>query len=165
MMRKVALCFIFAAAPFLARSARAAQETFQFDSSSYTLKTGTSGGGCVVTNHGSGGIDVDCHDNSGNQAVGNTIKGCVSIANIGSCGTGGATPDATTATKCGNTNYMSGTGSSSGNCTQAYDANGNSTGSHCEDSTGNAATVDCTRNGGQGACDSTSGSGSCTILP
>jgi hypothetical protein len=147
--------------------AHAAVGTFQSGSDLYTLKTGLAGGGCYVTQLGSGGIDVDCHDNVGNRAYGNTLRGCLVITGSGQCFSGMPPPtiNATTETKCGTTKWLVGTGNNSGTCTTTNDTGGTTTGSSCDDSQGNQASVDCTKNGGQGQCGTVTGSGTCTIRP
>ena len=61
--------------------------------------------------------------------------------------------------KSGSTFSIS-TGTDGGNCNVLTDASGNVTGGSCNDG-GNKSSVTCGRNGGVGACDSTSGKGGC----
>lgn len=56
--------------------------------------------------------------------------------------------------------FSIGTGTDGGNCLVSTDASGNVTGGSCTDG-GNKSSVTCGRNGGEGACDGTSGKGGC----
>ena len=150
----------------LPATTRAAVATFQSGSDLYTLNTGQSGGSCNVTHLATGGVDIDCHDAVGNRAYGNTLEGCLITSHSGECYYGMPLGiDASTTTKCGTTKYVTGTGNSQGSCTPTFSPDGNSTGSDCDDGAGNRAVVDCTKNGGQGACGTVTGSGTCTMPP
>ncbi len=65
---------------------------------------------------------------------------------------------ATSTTICGNTAWEISTGTSKGVCIAK-----DSTTDQCKDDEGNEASVDCDLNGGQGACGTVAGSGSCKL--
>jgi len=154
----VAVALAIGAGPALAAEAQ-----FQQGGETWTLRTNTAGGQCIVTTLPDGSVDIDCIDGT-NRAKGNTALGCVLVQGSGQCSTFPLPehPFAETEVNCGNGHvYSLTTGTDDGNCTVDHDAQGRTLGGRCDDGTGNSAAADCSLNGGEGDCLGSSGAGGC----
>jgi hypothetical protein len=76
-------------------------------------------------------------------------------------GSAGGVAYASISVKCGKDTYTVSTGTSAGNCKTTKGANNQVEGATCTDDKGNGASLSCV--GGVGACESSSGAGSCDI--
>ena len=101
-------------------------------------------------------------DTHGNQTTAHCDKGCLTTTNRGGCHIGDTpVPAAKVDVQCGGTRHEITTGNEAGACNVSYDQGGDATGATCDDGEGNAATVDCSVNEGEGGCTSTTGAGDC----
>ena len=156
---------VFAAVALLIATgpALAAEAQFQQGGETWTLRTNTAGGHCIVTTLPDGSVDIDCIDGI-NRAKGNTALGCVLVQGSGQCSTA-PLPEHSFAEleiPCrGGYVYAITTGTRGGRCTANYDSQGRVRGGRCDDGAGNSSAADCTFNGGEGDCLGSSGAGAC----
>ncbi len=106
------------------------------------------------------------YDTAGNEAHGDCGKavGCLGIKYKGGCHINRANqPYAETDVHCPNgDNFTITTGNENGTCTISTTPEGDVRGGTCDDGNGNSASVNCSLNGGDGACSGSSGSGDCS---
>lgn len=138
--------------------------TVAFNSETLTLRTNTSGGSCHATLSG-GTVELDCDDNAGNRAFGNSAQGCLLTTGTGQCYVFPA-PNSTNASSdipCpGGSTITISTGTNNGTCSTTTSPTGNVTGGNCTDG-GNTSNANCSNNNGSGSCGTTTGAGSCSI--
>jgi hypothetical protein len=153
----VAGCWLMLAIP-----ASAAVATFDARGDAYTLDTGQPAGACHIADRGSAGIDIDCFDDAGHRAFGNSRTGCLLVARGGSCYSGKPPTLRTAITViCGQTNYIIGTESDQATCEANYDIDERAKSATCDDRRDDRVNLDCSKQKGEGGCTFTSGSGGC----
>lgn len=138
--------------------------TFEAKGDLYTLDTGHLTGECHVLDRGSAGVDVDCYDDDGHRAFGNSKLGCITTSHGGTCRKGPRLEfKSAVMLTCGKTDYVIGTKSEGTICQVTYDVSGHAESGVCDDREKSSAKVDCSKNKGEGACDRTTGSGGCLM--
>jgi hypothetical protein len=162
MARKRSSTFVAAAAAlswglFSGTPVLAAQYSGRLGSAVVTLRTGTIGGHCTLTDRGAYGVDGECMDGP-HRAVANSLEGCIRTEGRGLCAMAEWVPaeaNASAELSCANgSKYNLGTGDDEGSCKKTQ--NGMTCQSTEPDGSVNLAKASCDE-----GCTQTTGSGCC----